>query len=179
MKSLFYLALIGAVAYGIIHYVPAETRQRAVAAVGLSGFFEETLPSFLRSKLSIPENPVVKRERLLGELSAAIGGVASELGAIDSQTISLAPPAERTPAKSKNPAPLLTSQDIRQRLEKTKELLTESEAVLGELKQANPQQGFIAQTAERLLDKILPPTESNRDSAGVGGDAAGATLCLE
>ncbi len=196
MKFLLYLLLTVAGAYATAHYVPAETRARTLASIGLSGFFEETLPTYLRSKLTIPENPVEKRQRLLSELSAAIGGIETELEAvvppppISSDVAEAVPgqtttktPAARSPTPPPAPKPI-TQSELRERMEKTKELLNQSETVLEELEKANPQQGFIAKATERILDKILPPPAPSASSGqtptatdGIGGDAGGNPLC--
>lgn len=179
MKFLLYLALIGAAAYGITYYVPAETRQQALGAIGLASFFQETLPTYLRAKLTIPENPVEKRQRLLGELSRAIGTIDEELEAVAPSAGALPTPAPGTSARPKaadapkSPPPA----EIRERVEKTRELLNQSEAVLQELEKANPQQGFIAKATERILDKILPPPPTARATDGIGGDPGGKPLC--
>ena len=168
MRKLLYLLIAAAAFYGVVRYVPPETRQQALAAVGLADFFQKTLPGYLRRKLSIPENPVAKRERLLGELSAAIGGIGEELAAV------AAPPPAAGPGQPPKPKPA-GAPDLRARIEKSKELLQESEAVLAELERANPQQGFVAKAAERLLDKVLPL--SPEVASGVGGNAEGTEIC--
>ena len=205
MKFLLYLALIGAAAYAVAHYVPLETRQQSLAAIGLADFFQETLPAYLRSQLTIPENPVEKRQRLLSQLSGAIGNIETELEAVApsaatgstpsaGSTGSLqagsgqagAPPSKNTtagtagqaspPASPKTVKPI-TQSELRQRVEKTRELLDQSETVLEELEKANPQQGFIAKATERILDKILPPPQAAATIDGIGGDASGNPLC--
>ncbi|MDP3727693.1 MAG: hypothetical protein Q8R35_03605 [bacterium] len=178
MRGLLYLLIIGAGIYGFVFYVPAETRERALAVVGLSNFFQETLPGYLRSKFSIPENPIVKRERLLAELSGVIGSIDREIGAVAPPAAAVPPPPSGGAAKMKSPPPPSAElAEIRERVEKTKELITESESILAELEKANPQQGFVAKAAERLLDRVLPPPAYQAAGNGVGGDAAGGTLC--
>ena len=172
MRKLLYLLIAAAAFYGVVRYVPPETRQQVLAAVGLADFFQETMPGYLRRKLSIPENPVAKRERLLGELSAAIGGIGEELAAVAAP--SEAPPPAAGPGQPAKPKPA-GAPDLRARIEKSKELLQESEAVLAELERANPQQGFVAKAAERLLDKVLPL--SPEVASGVGGNAEGTEIC--
>lgn len=180
MRGLFYLAIIAAAVYGIVVYVPAETKERALAAVGLSGFFEETLPGYLRSKFSIPENPVAKREKLLNELSAAIGNIGEELESVAPLAVP-APPAAGGKSKTAE-APKAAPPELRERIEKTKELVRETESLLADLEKANPEQGFVAKAAERVLDKILPPpvTFASADAApgGVGGDAGGGSAVV-
>lgn len=187
MKGLLYLLLIGAVVYGIIRYVPAETKGKTLAAVGLSGFFQETLPGYLRSKFSIPESPIVKRERLLEQLSGAIGSIGREIDAVALPVAIVPPPPSGGSAKTKLSSPSTRSgqappstaglAEIRERVEKTKELITESESVLAELREANPQQGFVAKAALRLLDRVLPSPAYQAAGDGVGGDTASGTLC--
>lgn len=195
MKFLLYLALSGAAAYTVVHYVPPETRQRALGAIGLADFFQETLPTYLRSKLAIPENPVEKRQHLLNELSAAIGNIGAELEAVapspsahstdapggeQGRTTSSGQATKAPSAKSPTPPPAakpITQPELRERVENAKELLNQSETVLAELEKANPQQGFIAKATERILDKILPPPPAAATADGIGGDASGNPLC--
>ena len=180
MKALFYLIFFSLTVYGVVHYVPSEAKEKTLAAIGLSDFFQETLPGYLRSKFSIPENPIAKRERLLGQLSETIGNIEREIEAVAPSLSAVPPPASGAPAKARSgeTPPTVTPEEFRERIEKTKELITESESVLAELEKANPQQGFVTKAAERLLDRVLPPPAYQAAGDGVGGDAASGTLCL-
>ena len=72
--------------------------------------------------------------------------------------------------------PDATSAEVRPRIEKSRELLAESERLLGELEAANPGESTFRKAADRLLAKIFPPPASGV-ADGVGGDAAGGTEC--
>ena len=161
MKRFFYLLLAAAAVYGVVRYVPAEAKERALAAVGLGDFFKETLPVFLRAKLSISENPVTKRAKLLRELSSSVGEIERELEAVA--------PARSDGAAAAFP-PLPSSAEIRERIERSREFLAKSEEALKALEDANPGKGLLEKAAERILDKILPPPSAD----AVGGDASGA-----
>lgn len=164
MRKLFYLAIIGAAVYGFVYYISPEAKHRALAAVGLSDFFREKLPAYLRAKLSIQQNPVAKRERLLNELAAAIGGIERELDG--------ASPAVSSPAGVATQKKSADSGEVRARLEKAKELLDQSEDALAELTRSNPEQeGILANAAGRLLDRILPSSAGSRAATdGLGGE---------
>lgn len=155
MRKFIFLLIAAAAVYATITVVPAEVRQRAFAAVGLAKFFQETAPRYLRSKLSLPENPVAKRERLLEELSQAIGEIERELEvAAPEASAPKRPPAPQTPPGA------LERRELEKRIERTQELLAQSETVIGELREANPGQGLLAKATERVLDKILPAPKS-------------------
>lgn len=160
MRRFFYLLLAAAAVYGAVRYVPRETRERALAAVGLSDFFKETLPTFLRTKLSISENPVTKRAKLLRELSSSVGEIERELEAV------IPVSSDGTPTA----VPLPSSREIRERIERSREFLAKSEEALAALEDANPGKSVFEKAAERILDKILPPP-----SEGLGGDASGGS----
>lgn len=162
MRKFLYLLIIGAVVYYAVYQVPQETKERALAAIGLADFFQETLPRYLREKLSIPENPVVKRQQLLDQLSSAIGNIERELEVVSPAVANGAPAPTLPPPKT-----------IREQIEKTRDFLAQSETVLEDLQKANPGQGIFQKTAERVLDKILPASVSDEASIGVGGDASG------
>lgn len=170
MRKLAYLMIIGGIIYVLAYQVPPEAKRNALAAVGLTDFFGHALPNYLRQKLSIPENPVTKRARLLGELTQAIGGIERELEAV-------APPETNGTAPA--PAAPLASKDIRTRIEKTREFLARSEEVLKELENANPKSGLVQKAGERLLERILPAQERGTTASaadGLGGDAS-SLLC--
>lgn len=175
MRKLFYLLIIAAGVYGVAYYVPPETKRQALAAVGLADFFQVTLPGYLRSKLSIPENPVAKREKLLGELSGAIGSIERELEAVSPVEINGSPLPQGKPPP---PPKLPPAKEVQARIEKSRELLAESEEKLALLREENPKQGFVAKAAERVLDRVLPsPDVAPVGAGGVGGDAAGGVVC--
>lgn len=166
MRKLLYLAIAAGLVYVVVYKVPAETKRQTLAAVGLADFFSQTLPGYLRSKLTIPENPVAKRQKLLDQLSDTIGTIERELEAVlpprtDGITLPKLPPAK----------------EIRERIGKSREFLAQSEDFLKELERANPGEGVIRKAAERLLDKILPPAEP-AGQAAIGGDAGGAECRL-
>lgn len=184
MKLLLYLFFAGAAIYAFNRYAPDGTSERALAAVGLADFFQETLPSYARSKLSIPEDPAKKRERLLGDLSGALEGIEREIegAAMLSSSGASVPAATANRANKTSPLPKSSvSAELDKRLEKAKELVSRSEDALGELEKANPQQGLIAKAAQRLVDKILPAAETSAAAGslenGVGGDSGGEAVC--
>lgn len=144
--------IVGGV-YALMRYVPADVKKQALGEIGAANFFQNTLPRFLRAKLSIAESPAKKREKLMKELAAAIGGIESEITAV-------APPGTAAGSGAK-PA---TEKEIGQRLSKTQELVEQSRAVLIELEKSNQNRGVFQKTAERILDKILPPAASTPDA---------------
>ena len=162
MRKIAFLLIIAAAVYGYVYYVPVETKHNALAAIGLADFFQETLPNFLRQRLSIPQNPVVKRQKLLDELSGAIGNIERELEVV-------VPP--NTNGQPLSALKLPSAQEIQERIEKTREYLAQSETMLEDLKKSNPGQGIFQKTAERILDKILPAP--GPETGGIGGDTSG------
>lgn len=155
MKSFLYLALAAAAIYGFSRLVPDGTTHKALAAVGLADFWDQKIPVYLRGKLSIPENPVTKRKKLLDELSQNLTGVERALEAVVPVTTTGSPtPLSSIPEKS----------EVRDRIEKSREFLAKSETALKELENANTGQGIFQKTAERLLDKILPPPSGGSDA---------------
>lgn len=140
VKFVLSLAVIAALGYAFARYLPAETREHILQATGAREFFEQTLPNYLRQKLTIPENPVEKREKLLSELSENIARAGGELGAVV--------PA----AQGKLPS----EAEIRTHVEQTQKLLTDAKAALTELKSINADSGVIQETAERVVNALLP-----------------------
>ncbi|MEK9147956.1 MAG: hypothetical protein AAB650_00805 [Patescibacteria group bacterium] len=160
MRKLFYLALVIGLIWAGVRYIPAETKGQALAALGLSDFFSRKMPNFLRQKLSIPENPVTKRKKLLDELSQRVGDVERELEiAVPVATNGEVPPLPKTA-------------EVRNRVENAREFLAQSEGILQKLDETNPELGIFQKTAERVLNKILPPPAAGE--GGLGGDASGA-----
>lgn len=163
IRKLFYLALAGALVYVAVYRVSPQTRHSALASVGLDRFFEETAPRFLREKLAIPQNPAAKRKKLMGELSHTISAVERELEAVVPAEEGVSAPSAKLP-----PAP-----EIRQRIEKSRAALAESELLLEKLKEVNAGEGILRKTAGRLLDKILPaPAPAASETAAPGNAAA-------
>lgn len=165
MRKLFWLLLAAGAIYGFLK-IPAETKRRALAAIGVGEFFSTTVPSYLRDKLSISENPVAKRQKLLAELANNLDAIESELEPLSAPEPGASPPP---------PVPAPSPKDVAARVEKTRELLAKSDELLGELITANPGMGFFEKTSERLLDKVIPLSGSGAD--GVGGDAGGKAIC--
>ena len=165
MRKIFILFIAAGAAYAFVRYVPSEMKHRALGAVGADAFFRQTLPNYLREKFSLPENPVVRRQQLLNELTGRIKDIERELEVV-------APPA----TDGESPPPVAKSAEVRPRIEKSRELLAESERLLGELEAANPGESTFRKAADRLLAKIFPPPASGV-ADGVGGDAAGGTEC--
>lgn len=148
MRMLFYFIIIGAVGYAAVHYVPSETKDKVLASLGVENFFRNTLPTYLQQKLSIPENPVDRREKLLNELSQNITDIERELAIV-------APP--RTDGKS-SLSKLPSAAEIVERIERSREFLANSESILQELEKINPSAGLFQKTSERILDTVLPPS---------------------
>ncbi len=162
IRRIFYLAVAGGLVYVVFYRVSPEMRHSALAAVGLDRFFEETAPRFLREKLVIPQSPAAKRKKLLGELSDTISAVERELEAVVPAEEGASAPSAKLP-----PAP-----QIRQRIEKSREALAESESILGTLEEINSQEGLLRKAAGRVLDKILPaPTPPEAGEAASPGPA--------
>lgn len=152
MKTLFYLIAIGAAAYAFVNYAPDGATHRALAAVGLSDFFENKAPAYLRDKLRIPANPVEKRKKLIDQLSQSLILAERELEAVVPASPTGTPvPLAEIPGKA----------EIRNRIEAVRESLARSDAALKEIEKANAGQGIFQKTAERILDKILPPPAAN------------------
>lgn len=168
MRKLFYLVLMAGLVYGAVRYVPSETKTKVLASIGLDNFLRQTLPQFLRERLSIPENPIFKRKKLLDQLSETLGGIGRELEAVVP-----AESGDRPPARSLLPP----AKDIRARVEKSREFLAQSELVLEELEAANPGQGIVRQAALRLLDIILPSSARPGEGESVGGGVMGDSDC--
>ncbi|MBI4132645.1 MAG: hypothetical protein HY473_00900 [Candidatus Sungbacteria bacterium] len=147
MRMLFYFLIIAVGGYTVAHYVPSETKDKMLASLGVENFFRNTLPTYLRHKLSIPENPVAKREKLLTELSQNITGIERELAIV-------VPP--RTDGTSSLPK-LPPAAEIIERIERSREFLANSESTLQELEKINPSAGLVQKTGERILEKVLPP----------------------
>lgn len=168
MRKLIYLIIAGALVYVVGWRIPPATKQQALAAIGAADFFQKTLPNYLRSKFSIPENTAAKRQKLLNELSQSIGNIKSEIG----EKV-----AQGAGGAGVNVSKLPKPQEIQERLEKSREYIAKTEALINELKSANSGVGIFAKTAERVLDKILPPRELNDGTGGVGGDSGGGTVC--
>lgn len=152
MRAIFWAIALAAVAYGLLRVVPAETRERALGAIGLSGFFRETLPSYLRQKLTIPSDPAAIRRRLVGELAEKIAAVEGELDAA-------------VPAATDGAVPSVASEAVvRKSIEHARKFLGESEDVLRGLEGANAGESPFREAARRLLDKILPPVDTGGGS---------------
>lgn len=176
MKSIFYLFIISAAVYGVFHYVSSETRSKTLAAIGLDRFFTQTFPSYLRGKLSIPENPANRRKELLDELFVTISNTQQELDAI------APPPGEGNRLTGKIPH----ESEIRERIEKARGLLAHSGEKLAELEKTATGGSLFTKTAERILDKIFPAPAASGPAAaslglaadGRGGDSGDGTSCL-
>lgn len=154
-KTILTLLMAAILVFLLVKFISPDFWPKAIAAAGMADFFQQTLPRYLREKLSIPQNPVAKRQQLLDQLSSAIGNIERELEVVS--------PVVTNGASA--PAPKLPSpQTIQEQIEKTRDFLAQSETVLEELQKANPGQGILEKITERLLDKILPP---------IGGDAGG------
>lgn len=156
MKRLLYFALIIAVGYALVRYVPPDAKKQALAKAGLDNFFQNTLPNFLRAKLSIPESPAAKRRKLMNELASAIGGIENEIS-------SIAPAGSGGKASSKLP------KEIGQGLSEAQKLVEQSQDALAELEKADQGQGVFQKAAERILNKILPPAPADADSKQICG----------
>lgn len=164
MKGFTFL-LIAAGIYVIYHYVPTEAKHKALAAVGVADFFQETLPRFLREKLSIPENPAVMRQKLIDELSKSVD-------AIDRELNSVSPPTAG--GKAEAPIKLPAPGEIKKKIEKARELLSKSEETLKQLEGINSGEGILRKAVLGLVDKLLPATEENK--AG-GSESGGYCAC--
>lgn len=148
MKTLLTFIVIGAAAYALVNYTPDGAAHRALAAAGLSDFFENKAPAYLRDKLRIPANPVEKRKKLIDQLSQSLILAERELEAVAPASPTGTPvPLAEIPGKA----------EIRSRIEAARESLAKSDAALKEIEQANAGQSIFQKTAERILDKILPP----------------------
>jgi len=165
MKRLLVLLLLGAAAWALVRYVPDEVKQRALASLGLDTFFRETLPVYLRKKLTIPESPENKRKKLLNELAATITDVERELE------------AAVPPQTNGTPPPLPKQTELRERAERARESLLKSEELVKQLNEVNAGQGVFTRAAERLLGKILPAPPAPAAGEGIGGEAIGGGAC--
>ncbi len=160
MRKLLVFLLAAAAVYTLVKLGPTDVKQRSLAAVGVTKFLKETAPRYLREKLSIPESPVAKRERLLKELSQHIGAIESELEAAAPEAGAAKPGEGRKPGGS---------EDLTKRIERTQELLAQSEVVIEKLKEVNPGEGLLAKAGERALDRILPVHSASREAGSAGG----------
>ena len=147
MRKLILVLLAGVGIYAVIRYVPAETRHKTLSAIGVADFFQETLPRFFRAKLSIPENPEVKRKKLIAELSRSVDAIDRGLNAVS-------PPAD---AKAKAAVKLPTPGEIKGKVEEVRELLSKSEETLKQLADANSGESVLRKAALGLVDKVFPP----------------------
>lgn len=144
MRILFYFFLAGAATYAYLSVAPAGTTHRGLEAVGLANFFERTIPDYLREKLTIGEDPALRRRKLVEELAEKISVAERELEAA-------------VPVASDGRPPKLPSAEvIRERAEKIREALAKSEEILTELKGASAGEGVIRATAGRILEAVLP-----------------------
>ncbi len=145
MKALLTLFVIAGLGYGLVYFIPSEAKKRALASLGLSQFFGETLPHYLREKFRIPPDPAKTRRKLLEDLATTITSIERELEGVVPVTT------------NGEPAKLPREEAIRAGVEKSRELLAKSEDVLRELTEANTGAGVVRTFAGRLRDKVLPP----------------------
>lgn len=144
MRILLYVLLAAAAVYAYLRFAPAGLTHRGLEAVGLAQFFERTVPEYLREKLTIGEDPASRRRKLVGELAEKISVAERELEA--------AVPV----ATDGQPQKLPSAEVIRERAEKTREALAESEEILNTLNAASAGEGVFRATAGRILDAVLP-----------------------
>lgn len=140
-----FVAIVAIVGLGYLLYrvVPPETRARTLAGIGIPQFFGQTMPRYLREKLSIPQNPTAKRKQVLDELAGSVANIVDELDGA-------APP--NAPIASLPPA-------VRQRVERARELALQSESKIRELEASNEDVGIFQKIAERIFDRVIPPPE--------------------
>ncbi|MBI2055708.1 MAG: hypothetical protein HYT42_02340 [Candidatus Sungbacteria bacterium] len=151
MKGFVFLLIAAVGIYAIYRYVPTETKRKTLAAVGAADFFQETLPRFLREKLSIPENPEVKRKKLIDELSKSVDAIDRELNTVS-------PPAD---TKAEAAVKLPTPSEIKGKVEEVRELLSKSEETIKQLGDANSGESVLRKAALGLVDKVFPPAVEN------------------
>lgn len=161
MRILFYLLLAAAAIYAYVRVAPAGTAHRAFEAVGLANFFEQTIPDYLRGKLTIAEDPAVRRRKLVEELAEKISVAERELEA--------AVPV----ATDGQPQKLPSAEVIRERAEKTREALAESEDILTKFEAASAGEGVFRAAAGRILGAMLPASPP----APAPGTNGGACPC--
>lgn len=155
MRRLIWFLILAAAIYIGVKYIPAETKQKTLASFGLEKFFRETAPRYLREKLSILEDPVSKRKKVLDQIGERIETVQLEL-------------KDLPPLDSKGVARPVTSKVLQEKMEETRDILGETQAMLGELQELNPKGGIFQEAAERVLDKILPSPSAGTISPGTG-----------
>ena len=149
MRKLLLLLVIAGGAYAWFSYVPSGTAARGLAAVGLDQFVTETVPGYLRAKLSIPTGSAKKRERLIADLSTALDGITSELGSAAPSGAALPPAAS-----------------MRRHIGKSRDLAGQAQELVRELRGANAGDGIAREAAGRLLDRILPASPAGDISNG-------------
>lgn len=161
MRRIIWFLILAAAIYVGVKYIPAETKQRVLASVGFEKFFRETAPGYLRRKLSIPEDPVSKRKKVLDEIAKRIETVQLELD-------------ELAPSNVEGLPKPVSPKVLQKNIEDSRDILGEAQVFIGELQELNPQGGIFQHTAERLLDKILPSPlagAKTSESESVGGQS--------
>lgn len=150
MKFIFFLIIMGVLGYAFTHVVPSETRAHALDLIGARTFFTETAPVYLRKKLSIPEDPVAQRKKLINELSQSLTRAKTEL-----QKTSVGIQSAPTTASQ------MSAAEIRASIAKTESLLSESTLIANKIEAVNANQNVIAKTADRVLDSVFPPATTS------------------
>ena len=160
MKTLVLLVVITVVAYGVVHFTPADIRAKFLNVPIVSGSINGVVPNFvqsatnfLRKKLVIPQSPTAKRKQLIDELSSSLQQTKNEISKIaPSQTGS---GAVKLPAAS----------EIRAGIERANAALTDSERTLNALRASAGDAGVVTGAVVRVLDTLVPSIAATSSEA--------------
>lgn len=159
MRRLIWFLIFSAGIWLGLKYVPVETKHKVMASIGVERFLRETAPKYLRQKLSIPEDPISKRKKILDEVSVKIEAAQLEL-------------EQLAPSDVKGASKAVPTKLVQEKSQAIGDILAETQVIIGDLQELNPQGGILQEAAERLLNKVLPLPVlggANAQDAGTGG----------
>ena len=139
MKVLLLIVVVIGGAVAAAYFAPQDLKVE-ISTTSLGRWVTETVPNFLREKLSIPENPVVKRRELLDQLTLSLLNAKHDL-------------EKAIPAKQSLP----NASVVRSSIAKVEETINATQAKIEELKSANSGESVFRKAALRVVDKIFPP----------------------
>lgn len=138
MKLLFIIAIIAGGAYVTAHFAPQNLKSE-IFSTSIGKWVSQTLPRYLREKLSIPENPAAKRRELLDQLASSLSDVKRDLEKV-------VPTGSNLPSASA----------IQSGIAKVEEKLDATQSKLDELKSTNSGESVFRKFALRTVDAIFP-----------------------
>ncbi|GEM_PF-2138978 len=144
MKLLFIVAFIVGGWYVAAHFAPQDLKSD-ITNTSIGRWVSETLPNYLREKLSIPENPVAKRRELLEQLTSSLALIKNDL-------------EKAVPAGSSLPS----ASTVRSNIAKAEEKINATQVKLDELKSANSGESIFRRVALGIVDSIFPATTTTQ-----------------